>query len=425
MQVTNCMQKDNRHEAFKPHVDFYMKAFAFLLLMAVMVSCSRNNQNLKFTPEQIALLSLDSTQDIKVIADSFKAFDLNPLLGKRSFNFGEMIKSIKFVPLETNKKSLIAEIEQIIVSDSNIYISSSDRVLIFDNEGKYISLIQRGQGPGEILQLKGIAYDNIKSELIVYNNKFLSFYNKDGDFIRRESVPLNARCFTIIPEGYIFQTMNGVDNRHLGYSKNYQILVTDKVFQLKSKGFPYRFAENNDYGSEYVGTNPDFINLRFNFVDTIYQYVDNQRVDAKYFFDISKKKIPEKMLASSSYDFWSITKQSDYYYFTGHFEETNSHIFVAHWNRFIGTRSNFFIDKRTNNIEGGTSLQWRSGTFPGLSTPIAANGRYFIGALQPFDIIPRLEVLDNPMISDEDVAMLKQLKEDDNQVLIFYELKEF
>ena len=141
MQVTNCMQKDNRHGAFKPHVDFYMKAFAFLLLMAVMVNCSGNNQNLKFTPEQIAILSLDSTQDIKVITNSLKTFDLNPLLGERSFNLGEMVKSIKFVPLETNEKSLIAEIEQIIVTESNIYICTdhiSNMVLIFDNKGKHI-----------------------------------------------------------------------------------------------------------------------------------------------------------------------------------------------------------------------------------------------------------------------------------------------
>jgi hypothetical protein len=409
-----------------------MKKIIFIMLSAITICCctnrSQEKRNLKFTNEEILSLNLDSTQDIKIIRDSLNKIDLNNFLKEQSFNFGDMIKSIKFIPLETNRKSLISNIEHIIITDSNIYIGNDDilhNVLIFNKQGKYINQISRGQGPAEILKLKKIAYDEIRKELVVYHSKFLSFFTKDGKFIKKEKIPFNAIAFTIIEEGYLFYVENGIDNSHLGYSDNYQILITDKSFRLKVKGFPYRLSENIFYGGKYIHTNEKTTDITFVFVDTIYQYVDNN-IKTKYCFDISKRKIPNDILKTGSgSEFSSTINNYDYYYFLGKFEETDSHIFVSYSNNYTKTGVNLFIDNTTNKIIGGTEMRYNLSNFPGLSTPIAAKGNYFISYIQPYEIIPYLKLLNNPSIPEEDIMKFKKLIEDDNPVLILYELKPF
>ena len=409
-----------------------------LIIVIVIVSgliftnCSGEKpKQFRFSKEEIASLDLGSTQEIRLLLDSIITFDLNPLLKDRNFDFGGKIKSIKFMPLETNTESLISDIEQVIVADSNIYICTDhmlNSVFIFDINGKYISKIQKGQGPADILLLKGISYDYTKNELIVYHSNYLSFFTNNGKFKRKEKIPLGAYGFILTPDAYLFQAEHRVDNSHLGFSEKYQILITDKSFSLKTKSFPYRFSMDNNYGGSFINAINDTTNItiHFNFVDTIFQYVDNHTVKAKYYFDIKDKSIPERILVdASAREFWSAIEQNDYYYFTGEFNETDTHLSISYYNRFIRKRSEFFIDKGTNNIIGGTGLEYQTKDFPGLSSPIAAKGRYFISYLQPYDIIDKLKMLDNPMISNDDIIRLNELVEDDNPVLIFYELKEF
>lgn len=409
-----------------------MKSISIItLLLLLFASCSKETKkHTKFSLKEIASLKLDSTLDLIIKRDSIVTFNLNPLLKDRSFNFGEMIKTIKFLPLETNNENLISEIQQVLVTDSNIYICndrSLNNVLIFDIDGKYMKQIRYGEGPKDILQLKGVAYDDGRQELIVYHNKFLSFFTKDGDFKKRESVPLNARYFALIDDGYLFYAVSGIDNTHLGYPENYQILMTDKFYHLKSKGYPYRFSEKNNYGGNNpLGVNHNQLTIGFNFVDTIYRYIDNRTIKANYAFDISDKKIPDELLFDGSIDeFFKETERNDYNYFVGEYVESDTHVFIAFQNGFTTFRSDFFIDKRTKNIRGGTRLEYDAANFPCLSSPVTSMGSYYVSYVQPQNILPRLKLLKNKFISDEDIAKLSQLREDDNPVLIFYELASY
>jgi hypothetical protein len=410
-----------------------MKKYTSIILSTIIICCCCSNRNneerkQKFSNEEILSLALDSTQNLNVINDYVETIDLKPLLKESQFDFGDMIKSIKFIPLETNDESLISNIEHIIITENNIYIGNDNigrNILIFNRQGEYINQIKHGQGPNEILRLKSIAYDDDQEELIVYHTKFLSFFTKDGKFKRKEKVPLNACSFTLVKDGYMFYAENGIDNRHLGYADNYQVLITDRSFRLRTKGFPYLLSGNLNYGGKYIHKNERNINITFVFIDSIYQYLDNNTFKAKYRFDISNKKIPVNILKNATdMEFRTTVENHNYYYFLGKFEETESHLFVAFSNDFTKTRINFFVDKMTKNIKGGTGQLYKISDFPGISLPIAAKGNYFISYIQPYEIIPSLEFLNNPSI-EEDIVKLKKLKDDDNPVLILYELKSF
>lgn len=412
-----------------------MKSISYIVLLLLLTSCfEKPNKQAKFSEKEVASLSLDSTLDILINQDSVVSVNLKPLLKDAQFNFGNLVKSVKYLPLETNSDNLISEINQIIVSDSNIYICSDqslNSVLIFNTEGKYVSKISRGEALGEILQLKGIAYDVNLEELVVYHNKYLSFYTKNGIFKRKDRIPFNARYFALINEGYLFYAANGTDNIHLGYTDNYQILITDKLFHLTAKGFPYKLSENLNYGgnnplSQNNSQNNSQLNICFNFVDTIYKYIDKRRIRACYTFDIGSKRIPDDLLLTGSMDeFLNVTKQNDYDYFIGEYVESENHIFVAYHNRFTTFRKDFFIDKNTRKIVGGIRLEYDTREFPCLSSPIVSKGKYYISYAQPYNIIPNLKLLENKFVSNEDIARLNQVKEDDNPVLIFYELSSF
>ncbi|MDL2241616.1 6-bladed beta-propeller [Bacteroidales bacterium OttesenSCG-928-L03] len=406
-----------------------MKYILTLSLILLLMGCSQQEQEkkMKFSSEEITSLGLDATQQLIVDENSTERFELDPFLKEREFSILKKVKTIHYLPLETTNESLISNIEQIIISDNHLYISNDNtlnNVLIFDKQGKYLNRIQKGEGPEEILNLKSIVYDSVNHELIIYHNKYLSFFSPEGKFIRKEKIPLNAHSFTLLPDGYLFYALNGVDNTHLGSPGNSQILITDKLFKLKNAGFPYRFSEKLNFGGKGIHYNSEEINLTFSFINTVYQWVSPNRLKAKYKFDFDDKRIPDDLLnnVSSANNFISQTRANDYYYFSGDYEEAGNYIYLGLSNQYTRVVCNFYIDKKTKTIYSGTKIETDNQDVPYLSYPVSSYASSFVSFIQPDLIIPNLDDLSNKFVSVEDRLVLRKLREDDNPVLVFYEL---
>jgi hypothetical protein len=410
-----------------------MKSFFNTVLFALFISCSKqaSEKTQKFSSEQIASLNLDSTKAIQLQIDSILHIDLNPFLEEANIDFADMIKSIAFTPLETNDESLISEITDILVTDSNIYVHDSYQggsVLIFDKEGRYLKRIEKGQGPEEILNLKNIVFDNDKKELIVYHYKILSFFTPDGQFKRRERIPFNARSVATIPDGYIFKVSNGTDNRHLGVLNENQILITDKNFMLRSTGFPYLYSKDNNYENErYINIYDKYINFTFKLTDTVYQYINDKTVKAKYAIDIHDKEIPVRIKKElSAEDFFTEIRQNNYYFFMGEYIENSKHDFLILENWHVRNYIFIFRDKGSGNIKAGTVLKNSPAVFPVIREPVASKDSYFISYFIPEHIDELKKLLPQSlMLSEEDKIKIENLQEEDNPVLIFYKLKSF
>jgi hypothetical protein len=407
-----------------------MRQLLFILLIGI-ASCSKQEpKNQKFTPEQVASMKLDSTQRVTINTASVETIDLNPFLKINTLNFGELIESICYIPLETTESSLVSEIIHLLVTDSNIYIADRYRggsVLIFERDGKFINRIEKGQGPAEILNLKDIDFDEKNQELVIYHYKVLSFYTPKGEYKRRERIPFNAFNFSITPDGYLFRAENGVDNTHLGYPENYQLLMTDKNFQLKSVGIPYIYSKELRYGrQDYIQSTDKSIHFTVNFNDTVYQYVNSKEITAKYRLDFSNKSFPKNLLKELSTErFFQSAKDNDYYYFTGDYIANDTHDFFGLENDRIKMQTAIFRDKKSGTILAGTSLNFFQ-TAPALRTPKASQDSLFISYFQPQDV-DKLKSLfpDFKMLTPDDKLKLEQLQEDDNPVLMFYKLKSF
>ncbi|MDR1756142.1 MAG: 6-bladed beta-propeller [Culturomica sp.] len=396
--------------------------------MALLAGCTnQQKQNSRYTQEQIASLYLDSTTTLKTETDSMIKINLNPFLQRQHFDFGALIKSIKIIPLESTDESLLDNIYKVIVSDSHIYIQDNLKgggIAIFCKDGKFIKRVPYGQGPGELSRLYDIAYDKGNNELIAYEHSFLTFFTASGEFIREEKLPFGFYNFTVIPDGYIFKTIDGRGNSHLEYLKDYTLFITDRKFKLKSVGMYCLPMGKVISGHDYLYNNNHNVIVTQMYSDTVYQYISKTKeLKARYVLDYSKKKLPEHYLPFETYnDFDRVVKQNDYYYYIGRYLDTETHhvFFLENYN--IG-RTVIYRDKQSGNLTGGTNADYNMNETPPVAFPISTSDNWLISVYLPNQNTPLL--FNSPIISDGDKLKIKNLTEDDNPVLVFFELKDF
>lgn len=115
-------------------------------------------------------------------------------------DFFELLKLNRITDLETNNKSLIGNIEDIIYlqSEKKIIIldnSVAKNIFVFDLDGRFLNTIgHRGEAEGEYIVPKCIAYEN--GELAVFTDASkLIFYKLDGTFIKEISFPKRGWYF--------------------------------------------------------------------------------------------------------------------------------------------------------------------------------------------------------------------------------------
>ncbi|MDR0726246.1 MAG: 6-bladed beta-propeller [Prevotellaceae bacterium] len=404
-----------------------MRKYIILIWAFLFIDCvNRQNENSRYTEEQIASLRLDSTSILKTETDSVITINLNPFLKKQDFDFGSLVKEIKLVPLETTDESLVAPVYKVLVTDSHIYIYDKFKgggLIIFNSEGKFIRRISNGRGPGELSRLYDIAYDWENNELVAYQHSFLLFFTPSGEFIRYMRLPFGFYNFTVIPDGYVFKAIDGQGNEHLDKLEYFTLFITDKNFKLKSAALPLFPMGSVLGGYNYLYNNNSTIHVTQKYQDTIYRYVDStNKLKAKYILNYNKKKLPERYLKSATWDdFENVITQNDYYFYIGEYFETESHDIFSLSNWHTG-KLTVYRDKKSNNLTGGTNLVFNPNEIPPLP-PNTASGDYFISVHYP-DPIDSL-LVNSSIISDDDKRKIKNIKEDDNPVLVFFKLKDF
>ena len=403
-----------------------MYKYSLFILIILSVSCrNRSTDTSKFSQGQIDSLCLDSTKLIQIDDQAATVIDLNPFLKKKSFDFGENVKEVHFVPLETRDESLVANIYKIIVTDSMIYIMDNYKrggVVIFDKEGKFIKRITPGRGPGELYRLYNIAYDKQNNKLLAYQHPFLLIYTPIGNYIRQIRLPFGFYNFGVTPEGYIFKTFDKYGNEHLGTKKDYTLLVSDKNFRLEYAGIPNPF-EMSTGGYSYLYSNDGEISITQNYNDTIYRYISREnKLKAKYVMDYHSKQLPDRYLKATRHDLQNVLDQNNYYYFIGEYLETTFHHAFFLRNDYLGLRTVIYRDKRTGGLMGGTNAEYNVNEILTMAFPKSTFGSHFISVHYPNPNDSLL--LNSSIITYQDKQKLKGRKEDDNPMLVFYQLKE-
>ncbi|WP_172918609.1 6-bladed beta-propeller [Capnocytophaga canis] len=401
---------------------FYTSCLTLLLL-----SCQSSNVG-RYSEEQVAVLELESTKIITPQTENIKKIDLNPFLGKKFFEFGSLVNEVKIIPLETNNKSLVDGIYKIITTEEHIYIMDNFKdggILIFNKNGKFIKRFSHGQGPGELSRLYDIDYDFKNNELVAFQHSFLLFFDKVGNFLRRERLPLGFDNLLVTDDGYIFKTYPSQGNEHLKENEKYTFLFSNKTFKINSVAVysPKPIKALSAY--TYLYKNDNLISLTGHMTDTIYKYNSKTNELTTEFILNYDKKVPREHLYGETFEtFRKATRNNDYYFNIGEYLETFSQNVFFLRNNYTGLQTIVYRDKKTENMVGGTNTNYNTKEIPPIAFPKAVYKDYFVSTYIPSS--KDYEILkDSKIISAEDKEKIKHSKDEDNPVLVYFKLKEF
>ena len=144
----------------------------------------------------------------------------------------------EYVRLEANDSASIGSVRKAMVFDGRIYVADhrAKGVYIFEREGKFIKNPARlGSGGQEFARIDDFQIDRELRQLIVLDseNGTLTFYDLDGDFIRRDTIGLEAVYFETTAEGYLFY-QNPYDSPQ-DDSQPYHLIRTDKQYRIQER----------------------------------------------------------------------------------------------------------------------------------------------------------------------------------------------
>ena len=179
------------------------KSILFLALTAAVLSACKSSadQNFSGTVIDVPMLKEQKT-DKPLRADIIESFDTIRLEGSVLESFIGHVEDIKF-------------------SRDRIFVMSTDVINIFDNDGKFLTTIQRkGRGPGEYISLR--YFDILEDQQLIYavdnQGQQVVIYDFDGKFVRH--IPMqcyDAADFAVLPNGHmLFMNLMGISQSERG-----------------------------------------------------------------------------------------------------------------------------------------------------------------------------------------------------------------
>lgn len=222
-----------------------------------------------------------------------------------------------FIPLETNDDCLIGHVENMWLRNDKIivYDDMSHGVFIFNLDGSYHARVRAvGNGPGEYPPIiNDVTVTDSYIYILVPAVGYIYQYNHDGKFI--QTISLNgswANSFFTFDDDlfgliydwgrsgkgyYLFYTLeapSGEVNSYLPYDKEY--------------------ADNRrGWGlNKYYSTHEDHALILYSTLDVIHTYTPGEDITPRYYVDIVKDKIPDKIAEGNGYEALRTAAQEGY-----------------------------------------------------------------------------------------------------------------
>ena len=344
----------------------------------------------------------------KAISESPKEIMLN-----------ELASDIRYVPLETTDDCLMNNEFYIMQYTGEDIITSG--IFHFDKNGKFLNKIgSKGQGPEEYLQ--GLfAFGDWKNKLLyVQNWTTLTCYGFDGTFVRSVPTPqLNMGAAGLFDENHILYSN---DIYYADKANPIQLYMVDSQNGKTVSKWRGHLEENKKYGM--ILTSRDFMYNYDNSLfykpaleNVIFKILSPKKLQLVYKFDCSGKDIDvsaDEVDPKKRFQFLSV-------YWA---KETAQYLFVNYGMKNISRLGIYDKEKKTftnvtikDNLAGGYDIHpaWTSDDNHLLMV-------YYAGGLLQ-DKEKRYSTGLLPERKKELDELLKNIKEDDNPVVILVTLK--
>lgn len=198
----------------------------------------------------------------------------------------DVLKSIHFVPLETTDSCLVGgEIKQLEIFEGKIFLLDMNaQIFAFNCSGKFLQRIgKRGPGPEEYVNATHLYIDPFQKCICIYDasTSYMVRYTLDGTYLNRSKVQINHKNILV-------SHVNLLDKRHILIQPNnsptslynYVVLNDEKnEVTIQSYHLPYLgIGDNsNSLGKANYCIGKNFYATRL-LSDTIYQWTKEQFV---------------------------------------------------------------------------------------------------------------------------------------------------
>ena len=350
-----------------------------------------------------------------VVINLAKAISESP----KEIMLNEMASDIRYVPLETTDDCLMNNEFYIMQYTGEDIITSG--IFHFDKNGKFLNKIgSKGQGPEEYLQ--GLfAFGDWKNKLLyVQNWTTLTCYGFDGTFVRSVPTPqLNMGAAGLFDENHILYSN---DIYYADKANPIQLYMVDSQNGKTVSKWRGHLEENKKYGM--ILTSRDFMYNYDNSLfykpaleNVIFKILSPKKRQLVYKFDCSGKDIDvsaDEVDPKKRFQFLSV-------YWA---KETAQYLFVNYGMKNISRLGIYDKEKKTftnvtikDNLAGGYDIHpaWTSDDNHLLMV-------YYAGGLLQ-DKEKRYSTGLLPERKKELDELLKNIKEDDNPVVILVTLK--
>ena len=350
-----------------------------------------------------------------VVINLAKAISESP----KEIMLNELASDIRYVPLETTDDCLMNNEFYIMQYTGEDIITSG--IFHFDKNGKFLNKIgSKGQGPEEYLQ--GLfAFGDWKNKLLyVQNWTTLTCYGFDGTFVRSVPTPqLNMGAAGLFDENHILYSN---DIYYVDKANPIQLYMVDSQNGKTVSKWRGHLEENKKYGM--ILTSRDFMYNYDNSLfykpaleNVIFKILSPKKRQLVYKFDCSGKDIDvsaDEVDPKKRFQFLSV-------YWA---KETAQYLFVNYGMKNISRLGIYDKEKKTftnvtikDNLAGGYDIHpaWTSDVNHLLMV-------YYAGGLLQ-DKEKRYSTGLLPERKKELDELLKNIKEDDNPVVILVTLK--
>lgn len=361
----------------------------------------------------------------KIISEKepYEIIDVSKFWDAPKYRFREeSIEIEKVIHLETNDISVLSNIREIEFSKNYIYILDryqNGSVAIFSSDGHFVNRVKQGAGPEEISAGISIFFDDDNDCLLIYDcqgNK-LSKYSPEGEYISNIYVQGGLTDFSVVDTDILYVQPTAISSNSTYVKLMDSIAAEKSVWDLGQDPMPCLLPKCLYKSDNGVAITQVFSNTAF-----LYQNNDI----SKYFTiigpntDFSNIQSLEDMNKKMS---------DDEYCFSGEMLESKDFrelkFDFPHWNQ-----KTIFQSRKTGEI---WQLQFDDNE--SVLSYIIIKGVYsyenntFWGLIYPEDYV-RLRSSDcgkqenNPLISPGDMEKLRNVKPDDNPIIVLFKLKD-
>ena len=352
---------------------------------------------------------------------------------EKQVKLSDIAEKITFVPMETTDASLLNKVRanNIISVNGNIVIPCFNMgAFAFDENGKFIAPISRkGQGPAEFLRFVGVAGNSDLNLIYVKDGRKMMAFRPDGTFVGESRTPgaLHWESSIVMQDSI---TLSSVIN-YTG-QRPYRLILTNAQGDTL-KAFPQYDRFEIPKGMNYI-----YINNKENF---LYQYkgesvyhdyycdtlftVTRDSLLPRYLLEMGEYKLPKDLRLEASFfsDDPDLAKKKAENYYRPIFLENDRYIVMPYttWNLHnpdLPTELMYY-DRQTKEcikVKDGAFVNDMVGDLP-----FCPDARIAENVLAEW-----WEASELMELAEEGVQLpenLKNLREDDNGVLVLVHLK--